>query len=527
MPKRPRKKMPRQKKCSPGVIVTICLTAAALCTVAAFALLDIFGNPFDSQPDATPVPTQVPTPSASPGPTPISGADMLLSSGDSAAFTRPDGLYIIEPGQAEARLYEGDGITDIKFSPSGKYLAFRRKDDLLLADNASGIVKRLAHADGGGVHDFTWGAKKDVLYAVEGADSRIRAYDPVENKADEIAPHQSKQQYAGLAVSPDGASLYYTSLPTRKPGGIALYGLSRLDLENQTSELLVTGESGFWPEIAGVSGDGRWVHLFMRDSVYLDGGGEHLLSSYSVAEKHLYEHNIIIPDSGAVLPMNDSRILLYGGKEQKLTLYDCLTDKTEVISETGIQEPGLSADRSKAVFADNQRIWITDMQKNKPSTQEIYADNKKALPASAPQMLFDGKTIIFIYKGGAEENHGLWLLDTDSKGTALLAGGAIGTYALHRAGQAGPAEQPTPQPLALKPEPSPVSTPRPPAPTPAALQSAPADNGQPATPQPPAAAEEGQAPTPSAPPRSSFGRQRSDRTPFPMWTPKPVVPFSE
>ncbi len=372
-------------------------------------------------------------------PTPIPndlGKLAYVQGGDVWEKTLPDG----EP----QRLTQDGKNEEPRWSPSGKWLAFRKGDSSVYLIDESGKVSWPLN-EGATVDSFVWSPLKDSLAYASGGE--IYTVDADGKNLKQLIKtvtgnnQNNETQIGRLVWSPDGARIAYEWRTQPIPAG---QGLRLISLDGSKASEIFQGDA----TLAGWTTDGRyilfWEGLSSSASLAADGVPLFAISMEGGTPVSIIDIMLPYQDYISVDPANTDQLLVVsgGGREawtnKMLVLQVGSGEKGSVLTSAvmSVASPTWSPDSARIAFvalpdpksqvmlqgeAANQvlvtrKIYILD--KDGPSTPKQLT-NDAAYRDERPIWSNDGSSILFA-RFNQQNQASLWLVTVDDGKTTQV-----------------------------------------------------------------------------------------------------------
>ncbi|MEW6173714.1 MAG: hypothetical protein AB1510_11745 [Bacillota bacterium] len=363
-------------------------------------------------------------------------------------------LWVKDLPDGKARhLAAGENIFRPAWSPTGRWLLFRRGEDLWLAGVGRSEARRVAE----GVREFAWSPAADVFVYTSGGE--LCAGKPVKESPRVLVRREAGFDLGRIAWSPDGRWVAFEKQKI-EPGAPGYAGIWKADAASGgvkrvysvgLSQDEVESSFGIVPRLAGWSPDGQMVLFWLgplSGSLAADG-----LALYLAPAGGCEEPRPLVgsePDSGenAVLVQPDSftagadrdrlAVICGGWREtwtnKRLAVYNFRTGKLTYLTrkDQAVVSAAISPDGKLLVYSAGpeiketemeaygrwarralagRRLWAVDTDGGKPrrlTSDPAYRDER-------PLFAADGRYILFVRLDG-ENRAGLWLVQPDGSG---------------------------------------------------------------------------------------------------------------
>lgn len=332
-----------------------------------------------------------------------------------------------------------DGGSHPRWSPSGRWVAFRRDNEQLwIADTLSGQLIQLN--DGQTVGPFDWKSNQDVLAYVAG-DNEIRLYDPGLDEEYLLIPQVENRKTLQLVWSPDGKQLalhWFEQTPENPPYSAIWLISSRGDLQPGD---IYNGD----PELLGWTSDGKslllWDGMLAGDgsaafSASLRADGLPLvqvpLDTYEpkvLADWVLLYKDYVRPD-----PSGSDRLAIIVGagreswRDKALAIYSDGHLEQLTTPEETVSSPAWSPDGRMLAYVSMPNQFQDFLVGGEPARQALMGrhlfvmelDSRQTLPLTAdptyrdeyPLWSKDGRYLLFP-RLDAEDQASLWLISAE------------------------------------------------------------------------------------------------------------------
>ncbi len=403
---------------------------------------------------------------------------------DTIAYVKSDGIYTMKYGETPKRVYEGQGIEEVHFSPSGRYVLFLQDGYSMLDVNNGGVTK--IEAD---FSQFVWSPIKDSIFFVE--DGSIHEYDAEGGERKRLVENHVGRGYCEeVIVSPDGKALYYLM----KGYGnywVTTTGMNRFDLVKKVEEQLVSAEeydshkedklklseeddsdkeeirrsfeehdynkvARGWTDLK-MSDDGEWIYILGSTETPISWVGEMpVLTGYNLKEDKFYEVNTPYVWPSTALPFKGGKMAFLAPERNSfkypgndcIVLYDVETKKTQYLSPEYriIRDVAISPQKSRIVYVACNEFWnwmsyeaskgglsleekgyalsdanIYVAEINNPFPKEVVGGMENSMNWSL-RFLSDDQTVLFI-RSNEDDGDSLWSVDVDEGKEKMLVDG--------------------------------------------------------------------------------------------------------
>ncbi|MEW6770948.1 MAG: hypothetical protein AB1330_06100 [Bacillota bacterium] len=365
-------------------------------------------------------------------------------------------LWVKDLPDGKARpLAAGENISRPAWSPTGRWLLFRKGEELWLVGIDGGEARRVAQ----GVREFAWSPAADAFaYTVTG---KLLAVSPGSEKPRVLVKREPGVDLGCIAWSPDGRWVAFEKQKI-EPGAPGYAGIWKANAASggvarvYTSRLRFDRESGVVgevPRLAGWSPDGEQILFWLGPlsaSLEADGlplytvnaaGGEAVrCADVLVGERGLEPVNdvILVRPSSFVTShhFNQMAVIVGGGREtwtnKRLGMLYLQTNKLVFVSPESqavvdaafspngkllvysagpvLEDAGRDEAAVRRVLA-GRKLWAVDTGSGKPrqlTSDLAYRDERPLFSA-------DGRQILFVRLDG-ENCAGLWLVQPDGSG---------------------------------------------------------------------------------------------------------------
>ncbi|MEW6447222.1 MAG: hypothetical protein AB1426_03910 [Bacillota bacterium] len=360
-------------------------------------------------------------------------------------------LWVKDLPDGKARhLAAGENISRPAWSPTGRWLLFRKGEELWLVGIDGGEARRVAQ----GVREFAWSPAADVFaYTVTG---KLLAVSPGSEKPGVLVKWEPGVDLGRIAWSPDGKWVAFEKQKI-EPGAPGYAGIWKVDAASggvapvYTSRLRFDrGVVGEVPRLAGWSSDGEMVILWrgaLSASIEADGLPLGLARADGCEEPvpvvgkgwrgEISLESAVLVRSGFIAAAPGKLAVIVGaGREtwvnKRLAVYDFRTGGLAFLTGTdqAAVDPAFSPDGKLLVYSAGpvlkdaggdeatvrralagRKLWAVDTNGGQPRR----LTNDPAYHDERPLFTADGQQILFARLDG-ENRTSLWLVRPDGSG---------------------------------------------------------------------------------------------------------------
>ncbi|MFZ5901681.1 MAG: TolB family protein [Bacillota bacterium] len=356
------------------------------------------------------------------------------------------------PGGKARQLADGENISRPAWSPTGRWLLFRRGEDLWLVGIDRGEARRVAQ----GVGEFAWSPATDVFACTAGGE--LCAGEPAKDGLRVLVKEEAGVDLERIAWSPDGKWVAFEKQKI-EPGAPGYAGIWKVDAASGAVKRVysvglspseVESSFGIVPRLADWSPDGQMVLFWLgplSGSLAADGlalyltpaGGCEAPQPLVGSEPDSWEAVLVQPDFLAAGAGRDRLVVICGGGREtwtnkRLAVYNFRTGKLTYLArkDQAVVSAAFSPDGRFLVYSAGpeiketeteaygrwahralagRRLWVVDTDGGKPrqlTNDPSYRDERPLFSA-------DGKYILFARLGG-ESRASLWLVRPDGSG---------------------------------------------------------------------------------------------------------------
>uniref|UniRef100_A0A7C2EJD6 WD40 domain protein beta Propeller n=1 Tax=Ammonifex degensii TaxID=42838 RepID=A0A7C2EJD6_9THEO len=382
---------------------------------------------------------------------------LTAASAGRVAWVQQGDLWVKDlPDGRAKRLTSTGGVTDPRWSPTGKWLAFRRGRELWLAGSGGEGLHRVA----GRAAAFAWSPVRDLLSCTT-PENELFLLSPEPKRSRLLVRREPEITLGRIAWSPDGAHIAFERV-RRKPGVPDYGSIWSADVAGgRVVEVYSPEQSDFevvFPRLAGWSPEGGQILFWLGPSsasleadglplytVNAAGGSAVRCADALVAETGLepLEDTLLVRPRSFLTESYAYRMALIagGGREtwanKRLGVFHLQTNKLIFVSSedqavadaafspggerlaysAGPAAGSAGAAEPRALLA-GRRIWTVDEERRAPRQLTGDQNYRDEMPAWSA----DGNHILFARldrNGGAS----LWLMQPDGSGLKQVVAG--------------------------------------------------------------------------------------------------------
>ena len=369
------------------------------------------------------------------------------------AYVKGGNLWVKElpDGTAKQLTIDGD-VTTPRWSPSGEWLLFQKKDQLWLT-GPDGSEQRMVD---GQVYESAWSAREDVIfYASE--KSGLASTRPDSGESRVLIKPAPGTTYGRLVNSPDGRYIAFEMFRQPDPMTIKPQGVWKLDTDSgevkpvYKARPYTQNAMGTMPHLAGWSSDGKVIYLWVgpqSGSTTADGipftavaadTGKPVLVGKAQPDALVYKTWF-----AAAPDPNRAAVITGGGREawtaKKLSVVDLRNNKITAVSgkDQAVSSYAISPDGSALAYSANpdqvaqgssddysanaqrimmqRKLWVVKPDGGSP--RQLTNDNN--YQDEYPVWTGQGDYILFA-RFDKEDKTSLWMMGADGSNPKLVA----------------------------------------------------------------------------------------------------------
>lgn len=374
------------------------------------------------------------------------------------AWVQQGDLWVKElPDGRAKRLTSTGGVTDPRWSPTGRWLAFRRGQELWLAGSGGEELRKVA----GRAAAFAWSPVRDLL-ACTTLQNELFLLSPEPERSHLLVKKEPQIALGRIAWSPDGARIAFERV--RRETGVPDYGgIWSADVEGgRVAEVYSPGESGFnlagFPRLAGWSPDGGQILFWLGPlSASLEADGLPLYTVNAAGGSAVRCADVMVGET-KLEPLEDTllvrprsfltescayrmALIVGGGREtwanKRLGVFHLQTNKLIFVSpeDQAVADAAFSPGGERLAYSAGpaagsagtadpevllagRRIWTVDEERRAPRQVTGDQNYRDEMPAWSA----DGNHIFFarLDRSGRAS---LWLMRPDGSGLKQVVAG--------------------------------------------------------------------------------------------------------